>query len=405
MNLMMFDLSVRGHHPSYIQYLIQYWDENTLPGRLDIVVSRRFVVEHADVLEYADRCSSKNIAFVTISAAEEALLSSRKSRLKRAFRFFQEWQILCRYAKALKATHCLVLYFDTYQIPLLFGLTAPCSFSGIYFRPTFHYDRLTQARSSEDNKFQKWREIFSISRVLKHPQLKMLFCLDPFAVDFVKERYNTDRICHLPDPILPILTERERSQSLKKALNIEEKRTVFLMFGSLTERKGIYQLLDAIASLSDEWCDRLCLLLVGESRISKQIDEQIAKISQIKPIQAIARYQFISDSEIPDYFQISDVILAPYQRHVGMSGILLWAATANKPILSSDYGLMGEMVTRYGLGLTVDSSSPEEIAQGLMECLSQPRSSLGDRAKMKQFVEHNSVNRFTQTIFNSLKDL
>jgi glycosyltransferase involved in cell wall biosynthesis len=99
---------------------------------------------------------------------------------------------------------------------------------------------------------------------------------------------------------------------------------------------------------------------------------------------------------------MADVILAPYQRHVGMSGILLLAAAAQKPVLSSNYGLMGEIVRRYELGLTVDSTEPKEIAKGLTRFLVEDSDKLCDRAKMKSFAEQNSAEEFARVIFEHL---
>jgi glycosyltransferase involved in cell wall biosynthesis len=97
--------------------------------------------------------------------------------------------------------------------------------------------------------------------------------------------------------------------------------------------------------------------------------------------------------------------LAPYQRHVGMSGILLLAAAAGKPVLSSDYGLMGELVRRYGLGITVDSTVPSEIAKGLMRCLTEPATVLVDLDRMESFAEQHSAERYAKTIFEQLGNL
>ncbi|HCF26063.1 MAG TPA: hypothetical protein DEV81_02300, partial [Cyanobacteria bacterium UBA11049] len=47
--LMLFDLSIYGHHPSYIQHFINYWSKQESSGSLDIVVSPKFIQEHSDV--------------------------------------------------------------------------------------------------------------------------------------------------------------------------------------------------------------------------------------------------------------------------------------------------------------------------------------------------------------------
>lgn len=400
--IVLFDLSVRGHHPNYIKHLIKCWHEHELLGHLDIVVSPRFLTEHSEVVDLASSYDRENINFVAIAPEEEAALNSRKSRFKRAFRNFQEWQIFCKYAEKLKADRCLLMYFDTCELPLALGAKSPCSFSGIYFRPTFHYNKFGNYNPSWQDRFQQLREKLFLSRILRNSQLKNLFCLDAFAVKHL-DKFNTHvRAIALPDPVEVLNNSETQLKNLKKEFGIEENRQVFLLFGALTARKGIYQLLDAISTLPPDLCQKMCLLLVGESNIQAQIKTKIDIICQSKPIQIIGQYEFVSEQDVQAYFQMADVVLAPYQRHVGMSGILLLAAAAQKPVLSSNYGLMGEIVQRYELGLTVDSTVPEEIAKGLTRFLVEDTDKLCDRTKMKSFAEQNSAEEFARVIFEHL---
>ena len=85
-----------------------------------------------------------------------------------------------------------------------------------------------------------------------------------------------------------------------------------------------------------------------------------------------------------------------------MSGILNRAAVAQKPVISSDYGLMGEITRRYHLGLAVDSTSPHQIASGMSKFLENSDEQQGDREHMAAFARQNSVSKFTNTIFQNL---
>jgi glycosyltransferase involved in cell wall biosynthesis len=189
-----------------------------------------------------------------------------------------------------------------------------------------------------------------------------------------------------------------------ESLGILPDRTVFLLFGSLDGRKGIHQLLEALQLMPDALGQRLCLLLVGkiDPADKPQVDARMTALAQAQSVQIIVQDTFIPDAAIDAYFRRADVILAPYQRHVGMSAILVRAAGAQKPVLSSSYGLMGELTRRYRLGLAVDSTVPDEIAQGLMRFLSESPLTFCDHASMQQFAIQNSVETFTKTIFQHL---
>src|SRR3546814_9883678 len=64
----------------------------------------------------------------------------------------------------------------------------------------------------------------------------------------------------------------------------------------------------------------------------------------------------LSRGEIDALVDRCDVVLAPYQRFVGSSGVLLWAASRGRPLLAQDYGLVGRLTADHGLGLTVDTT-------------------------------------------------
>ncbi len=398
--LMLFDLSIYGHHSSYILHLIKYWIDKNILTSLNIVVSPKFIKEHYDVVQVASNSCQKNINFIPITQQEEVRLKPRDSGINRTVRAFQEWNLFCKYASFLKATQCLIMYFDTCQLPLVLGIKPPCAFSGIYFRPTFHYSNFSNYIPTWKNQVQQWRETFLLNRVLRNPQLKTLFCLDPFAVKDIETFYSKAKAIHLPDPVL--LHNKDESQTdLRESLGLDSYRQVFLLFGALTERKGIYQLLDSIKHLPTKICEKICLLLIGEANEQNQllIQSKILAISKSQPVQIISRYNFVPEQEVQKYFQIANVVLAPYQRHVGMSGILLLAAAAQKPVLSSNYGLMGELVQHYKLGITVDSSVPEEIAKSLSHFLLQPHEQLCDKSQMQLLAKQNSAERFANVIY------
>lgn len=404
-NLMLFDLSVGGHHPGYIQHLIEYWSEQKLSGILNIVVLPKFIQQHSDVVDAAKRCKQKNINFVEITSDESSVLKSRNSSFSRAFRAFQEWQLLCRYASLLKATHCLIMYFDTCELPLVWKAKIPCSFSGIYFKPTFHYSNFSNYIPRWKNHLQQWREKFFLSRVLHHPQMQTLFCLDPFAIKHINKLHIQEKVVHLPDPVQIYSISEFPVKRLRENLGIQPDRQVFLLFGSLTDsRKGISQLLEAVKLLPHTLCQKLCIVFAGEADPIERLplESQIMAISQSQPVQIISNYEFIPTEDVHVYFHLADVVLAPYQKHIGMSGILLLAAAAQKPVLSSNYGLMGELVQRYSLGLAIDSSVPIEITKGLTQFLLKTPFELCDRAKMKFFAEENSAENFANTIFQHI---
>jgi glycosyltransferase involved in cell wall biosynthesis len=403
--LMLFDLSVRGHHPNYIQQLILHRYDKPRFKTLYVVVSPNFLQEHPQVVELAQPLGDA-VQFVAISAAEQASLLTSKAAIARNLKNIQEWRLCCQYAKKLGVDHCLVMYLDTYFLAIAAGLQPHCPFSGIYFRPTFHYNSFKQhtERQSRKAKLQQGWEKFILGRVFHSAQARTIFSLDPFVEPFLNPNAAPGRFCYLPDPVdLTAFGQLVKVHSeLRSQLGIEAHRQICLTFGALTTRKGIYQLLDAVAQLPEQVCAQLCLLFVGESKIKSELEQRIEVLCAQRPVQVVRRYEFIRDEEIPLYFQLADLVSALYQRHVGSSGILLLAAAAQKPVLGTDYGLMGELIRRYQLGLAVDSAQPDAIALGLQQWLSREPQALSNPELMRTWANENSAENYAATIFQAL---
>jgi glycosyltransferase involved in cell wall biosynthesis len=403
LHILLFDLSIYGHHPAYIRHLLNYWNQQALAGHLTVLVSPRFFLEHADVIEFGKQLDSKKIQFLAITEAEEAHLKLRTNGVNRNIRNFQEWQLLCKYTRQLQVDHALVMYYDTYQYYLALNFNPPCLVSGIYFRPTFHYKHFSNNAISFKEGLKIYWEKLVLSRVLKNSKLYTLFSLDPFVTKYVNPDVKHSKLVYLPDPVELHQESNTALQNLREQLGIEPNRKLFLIFGALTERKGINQLLDALALLSPDFCEQLAVVMIGEASASyrQHIEARIQDLVQHHPIQIVRHYQFIPEEDVQKYFQTADVVLAPYQQHVGMSGILIQAAAAQKPVLSSDYGLMGELVKQYQLGLAVNSTQPRAIAEGIQEIL-YSKDLVSNVLKMQQFADQNSASQFASVIFNRL---
>jgi glycosyltransferase involved in cell wall biosynthesis len=399
--LMLFDLDVVGHHPTYINHLVRDWHVNNIFDRLDIVVSPQFIKLYPEIVKLAENSSKRKIRFIPITDDEYIHWSQQtKSLLK----VFQEWKLFCKYARYLQINHGLLMYFDHFQLPLVLGIKPPCSISGIYFRPTFHYDDFPQYKSNWKEKLRQWRQKLILNKALQSKQLKTLYCLDPFAVKHIKKMNSKVKIIHLPDPVPISNCQDLKNKALQKrvSLEIELERKILLLFGSLDERKGINQLFASIHELSIEICEKTCILLVGKASFADKeiIENSINNITQKLPIKIIFRNQYISDEEVSSYLELADVVMAPYQQHVGMSGILLIAAAASKPVISSNYGLMGHLVEKYQLGLAIDSTSPHEIAKAITCLFNEHLQGFYNVKKMKSFVDQHLISNFVNILFN-----
>lgn len=392
---MAFELETGGHHASYIRNFAQQWALRLAPHQIHFVVTPEFLERHRDVVELINDLSTDAVQIHSITPAESERLSSRVTRA------FSGWKLFCKYAADLQVDRGLLMYSDHFQLPMLIGQASPCPVSCIYFRPTFHYRTLENYHPTLKQRLVAWRKRILTQQLLKLKQFDVLFSLDPIAVDFMKEHFKTDaRILRLPDSFVRYRTTAEQIEQLRSELNIEPNRKVCMLLGVLDSRKGPLQLLDAVTRLTPEIQSKICLLLVGSltDSISADVIEKVKQLNQSSPAQVILKNSYVSDAVVQRYYDVADVALTTYQRHMGMSSALIRAALAEIPVLSSDFGLMGELVRRERLGITIDTEDPLDFSRGLSEMVSQPASALFDESRALHFAASHSPDALADTL-------
>ncbi len=309
--LLLFDLDYRGHHPGYLQHLLTYWLAHQPLGCLDLLVSQTFLQNHSQIVALADQ-DQATVRFIALTDREQAELvdsadleQSFQGRVRRAF---QEWRLLQHYTQQLGTSHCLLMYLDTVLLRLALNSSLACPFSGIYFRPLFHYAQFANYQPVRREQIWQWRDRVCLARLLQSTQLQTLFCLDPLAVEALNQLDAHQRAVYLPDPVQVTARPDLDAKALRQGLGLLPNRKICLLFGVLTERKGIHQLLAAIEKLPPARCEQLCLLLVGPIPADQQqwLEARVDQITMFRPVQIICRHEFVADHNVQPYFQLAD---------------------------------------------------------------------------------------------------
>ncbi|WP_207509444.1 glycosyltransferase [Telluribacter humicola] len=389
MKLLIFDTILNGHHSDYISCLIDYWYSNQLPGQLYVVTPKGL----SNSLP-ADYSASSRLTFIEIPD-QELHQAQHASRLNRAF---AEWNLYVKYAEQIRPTHAMLMYFDLFQLGVWLGKKSPCPVSGIYFRPSFHYGMTASLKEKVVVLRKKWL----LKGVLTSKELKNLFCLDKSSVPVIQQMAPKVKVLPLSDPVRRYEVSAGEVSALRQSLGVEDNRKVFLLFGYLDDRKGIEPVLDAIGQLSEEESARLTLILAGP--ITKEyrsiIDAHIASFRT--NAQIICHYKEIKGAPIQALFEMSDFVLTLYQKHVGMSSIVIRAALSEKPLISSDFGYMGSLVKEENLGVAVNSESAETISNAFRQALNGTIT--GSRTAMRNLAEQNTSHTFAQQIIEAIAE-
>ncbi|MES2844223.1 MAG: hypothetical protein V4747_04245 [Pseudomonadota bacterium] len=231
--------------------------------------------------------------------------------------------------------------------------------SGIVFRPPNRHGLRPGLRSSFDTA-RRWAT-YALAR---GPSLGRLFTFDEVAPVSCVGRL-TGTLHFLPDaaPDVSLL-------AACRPIQRPDGRAVALLFGALTARKGLFEIVDAWARQSDDWLDGRVLRLVGllgnEER--PRFQATLENLSTARPRALIELHdQFVDDATLAQEIVNADLILAPYQNHVGSSGVVFWACAAGKPLLTQNTGLVGYQAQKYQLGRTVDCTDVASLSVALAE--------------------------------------
>ena len=384
--ILLFDTITDGHHPDYLIHLIGFYSGNQ-EVELFVATGESFKSQFDERQKAEDNPWGDNVTFMPIPTDKLNSIHSKPIYLRSII----EWNMLVETAKEINASQVLLMYFDYYQLGILIGKKAPCPVSAIYFRPNF---------SENDNGIYPQIKKWMLSKVLKSGQIQNLFCLVHALVPYMKEQKTQTHIVLICDPVKQFEVSSPEVAEFRNKFKIPTDKKIFLNFGYLDDRKGMEVFIDACATLPKEALAKICLLLAGP--VPEYYEKIIeAKLAQVPELEVIRCYGYLPAREVQICFEISDVVLILYQDFLNMSSVLIRAAMANKPTFATRTGMIGALVSKNNLGITVDATSINEVAGDLTKIIQNGISYSKDN--LKQLAEENSLYSFLSTIDQTIR--
>ena len=239
-----------------------------------------------------------------------------------------------------------------------------------------------------------------LSKVLKTGQIQNLFCLVHALVPYMKGQKTQTQIIPICDPVKQFQISKSETAEFKNNYKIPTDKKIFLNFGYLDDRKGMEIFIDACATLRPDALSSICLLLAGP--VPKYYEKILeAKIALVPGLEVIRCYGYLPAREVQICFELSDVILILYQDFLNMSSVLIRAAMANKPSFATNTGMIGSLVSKNNVGITVDATSVSEVANELNAIIENGIFYSEDN--LKQLAEENSLSSFLATIDQAIR--
>ncbi len=136
-------------------------------------------------------------------------------------------------------------------------------------------------------------------------------------------------------------------------------RIAFLFFGYFQPRKGLELLLDAMSRPGHP--DRFLLVAGDQHAASPELKRDLDQL--VQDGRAVVHDRFIDDAEMAAAYVAADRVVLPYRSHYGSSGVLVHAALHARPVVASDFHLLGRRVVRANLGLVHANEDAASLAQ------------------------------------------
>jgi len=196
----------------------------------------------------------------------------------------------------------------------------------------------------------------------------ILHFLDPIPYERIVQHGGrlATRARLIPEPVEPpTITSRDEA---RRRLRLPPEGRIVCCPGGLDQRKGVDRLIRAFAACQGTLRPDDRLLLIG--RVHESIREAIQATSDLRQCgRIILRDEFVSDEDLHHAISAADVVAAPYPRHIGSSGIVVRAVALERLVLASDFGWIGMVASRFGLGPTCDCRDDGAIARSLSAAL------------------------------------
>lgn len=178
---------------------------------------------------------------------------------------------------------------------------------------------------------------------------------DEVVIRFYQSRH---KIAVIPHGICADTNAAYGKTEARAKLGIKEKQ-VILFFGYVRRYKGLGDLIDAFKIVSEK--SDVALLIAGQFFTSvAQYREQLRINGLLEKTYLFSEY--IKSEDVPIFFKAADVLVQPYIKFSGQSGVTQTAYLHSVPVIATDVGGLPELVHHGETGTIVQPGNPEKLA-------------------------------------------
>jgi len=241
--------------------------------------------------------------------------------------------------------------------------------------------------------------------MLKKIETKKIAILDEsfFKLDwnFKQLIINTNKLKYLPD-----FGEVINIKGSNAAFNFQisnEKTFNVLLYGSISRRKGIYELIEAISELKEH---NILFIVAGKIHDDAIDVMESHKTNQlVKEGKILVINEFISPEKEIQLFNEANLVSVIYQRNfTGSSGVLYQAASLGIPVISDSYGLIGWTVKQHDIGPICNITDASSIAKSIEDIYHDHSKYEAYSENAKRLAKYHSYSTHIKTL-NSIFEI
>jgi glycosyltransferase involved in cell wall biosynthesis len=149
---------------------------------------------------------------------------------------------------------------------------------------------------------------------------------------------------------------------IRKKLGISKNATVPITVRRLVYKNGIDTLIES-AEIAIKKNPRLVFLVIGAG---PDFGEVKAKIKQLGIEKNLRLTGFVSDADLPFYYNAADFFVLPSKSGEGLPLVALEAMACGLPVIATNVGGTSEIVTK-NYGKVVPPDNPDSLAEAIVE--------------------------------------
>lgn len=282
-----------------------------------------------------------------------------------------------------------------YSLPFLGSPFGNTPWIGITMRATFHHHQV--GIKAPDRPVVNTIKAQLFRRAVRTPGLRTLLTIDPTLPEWAARHTSrhSAAVAYVADPFPD--EHAEDPALARKRLGLDAAQRYLLVYGSITERKGIYELVHALTRLEHA----PTLIVAGEQDASTRHFMR-NHVRSLNPAPVVLD-TFISNDTERDLFSACDAVWLGYKGHYGMSGVLVQAYRFGKPVIATEDGLIGWFSRRCELGPILSDLSSASIGRAITETMtSWPHAPQAVPSAREDLLSRHTLGQFKQTLLQQM---